>query len=725
LQFIEIKDAEEQSINDCVAMVSELKLLLQIQNWILTIALAKNWCATNSPAAKIFNIDSKHQSKSLKFHKLKEIKSKLLNSEFTTENFITNVPYVYADAIKIQLEFIASPTYFNWSYIANAIKLLENSLVDTCRVCPQDIYMKVATILKVPNESKYKTGEFGIKQLTSRVITLDHDVLHRELIPHFGEYAVSEKTDGITSIVLIIGKEIFITCGSIVYKFEVAKFPALPSAKNIELLKLNRMDFNNTWIFDAEIIVNSDGLITLTPFDIRMASSINVDNINFKYRLMFINGLADLKVNKVAIKIKKWYKSSDIKTLYEMRNRSSKIDGFIFAYLESINFTVSMYYSSRIWKWKPPMLIDEVGTNERKLADDTIIDNNTIDFLIQKCPDSLKGKFPYMSSGKMLYVLCCGINKATHQTLPNITVIPSLVPTSANEYIPALFSPSDKPFSHLYWSTNPNLHSEIGEFAWTGKEWKLLRIRHDRKVEVLKGNYFGNDHKTAENNWFMMNNKLTIGDLSDAHQYNNAMMTKHKFLNAIYENLVKHIFISTETLLVISSITILECFNRFVSVVYAYKNKVEANRYIKDKYELVRNRVRLNSYYVIVDRIKEIMPTIESSHIPISSNGFDHLLLFYTINNEMSGFCGIDASIETLHTYTSLISKNGKITIVMQDIDNGGATVKKIEDILLLMNFTKQIDAPVCKWVYITDNELYDSTRILMFERTAGKRSNK
>lgn len=717
LYLIESQECKEQSINDCVLMISDIKLKIKLKNnWYLSFILSKNWCSTTVHPSLLskFQVSDKYQSKTLNIHKLKEIKSKLLNSEFTLDNFITDAPYDYADSIGIQLEFInfsISKKYFTSCDIFEAIKFFENGLIDTCKIGPQDIYVNVANILKLPNEAKYKTGEHGIKQLTSRVVTLDHDILHRELIPYFNSYAISEKTDGITSVVMIIGKDLYVTCGTIVYKFDILNYPTLPAQKNMDALKLNKMDFNNTWIFDAEIIINQDSTIILIPFDIRMAESINLDNVNFKCRLMFINGLDDLKVNKVTIKVKKWYKSSNIQLLYDNVKKNANVsnmstiksDGFIFSYLDSLNFTISMYYASKTWKWKP------------MLNNNT--DNNTIDFLIQKCPDSLKGKFPYISGGRNLYVLCNGLNRSTHQSLPNITVIQSIIPNTALDYIPALFSPSDRPFSHLFWSDNAMLHNEIGEFTWSvnEKSWNLIKIRSDRRVEVDRGNYFGNDHKIAEYNWFMMNNPIQLDEINAANCYNNPYAHKTKFMNAIYEALVKHVLFNTETILNISPVTIMEPFNKFVSVVYVYKNKIEANRYIKDRYELQRKKIRFNSYYLLLNDIHDIKTTINASSIPISNNGFDNIILVYSIlsNPELS-IKSLGQALEFVEFYDSLISKNGKIIIVMRE------PVSEMEHLFsafTLMKYRKAFDVPVSKWVYITDNELYDISRILVFTK--------
>lgn len=713
INLTEINDSSYISVDDAIAMIADLKLCFLINNWMLIISLSKTWYNTdfksNAQYRRSLMIPEKAGSKKLTIHRLKEIKSKLLNSEFNVDNFSREAPYSYADIIKVQLEFIPRHTYFNSDFIKSAVKLLENSLIDTCRIGTQDIYIKIATLLKLPNLTKYQSGDHGIKQLTARVVTLDHDILHRELIPNFSNYAVSEKIDGITSTVLIINKEMFVTCGSIVYKFDVINLPSLPPAKNIEALGLNKIDFNNIWIFDAEVVTDVDGIITVMPFDIRMASSINIDNINFKYRLMFMTGLIDLKANKVIIKNKKWYRASDIKLLYETK-QDSKCEGFIFAYLESLSFAVSMYYANKIWKWKPDH------------------DHNTIDFLIQNCPERFKGKSPYITSGKHLYVLCCGLSKSIHQTLPNIKVEQSLIPNNANEYFPALFSPSDKPFVHLYWSEQSNLGGEIGEFTYNiiTQTWKLVRIRSDRKIEVERGNYFGNDHKTAENNWFIINNSLGLDHILTTVPYFNPYVQKQKFVNAIYENLVKHILIKTETILNICPITVLEPFDKFTSVIYLFNNIIESNRYIKDKYELAKKRIRFNSYYVKFENIRSFPDKLKESQIPISKNGADNLLLIYSVdrNDQTPGFDSLIQGYETIKLYEEFINRNGKIIMVINEASDINTPynahnfkIKHIEEAFLACKYKKILDIPVSKWVYMSDPDLYENSKVLIFAR--------
>ena len=165
IQMLEITNCDDISVNDCIAMITDLKLNMIINNWVLSIVLSKTWFMTSDEVYhKLLSIPEKTDSKRLNIYKLKEIKAKMLNSEFTIDNFITTAPYEYADKIGIQIDFISNPTYFHPSHISKIVKLLENSLIDTCRIFPQDIYIKIATLLKIQNIQKYQYGKYGNKK---------------------------------------------------------------------------------------------------------------------------------------------------------------------------------------------------------------------------------------------------------------------------------------------------------------------------------------------------------------------------------------------------------------------------------------------------------------------------------------------------------------------------------------------------------------------------------
>jgi len=131
------------------------------------------------------------------------------------------------------------------------------------------------------------------------------------------------------------------------------------------------------------------------------------------------------------------------------------------------------YIKTESWKWKP-----------KKIA--------TIDFLIKKNPTFNKN-----DTTSKQYLLKVGDLKY-------------------GKYMSINFSPHDYPLIYNHHNIDfetthcENPDGKIGEFQWTGRKWKLLRMRNDRQNEVKKGNYFGNDIRTAETIWQGIKNYVDI-----------------------------------------------------------------------------------------------------------------------------------------------------------------------------------------------------------------------
>lgn len=216
---------------------------------------------------------------------------------------------------------------------------------------------------------------------------------------------------------------------------------------------------------------------------------------------------------------------------------------------DGIIFTPDDKYDEIVYKWKP-------------------VEKLSVDFLIRKCPASLLGRPPYENKpSTTLYLLYCGIRSSTFRNmgLSHIKNYRDLFPPTKQvdkhqAYIPTEFSPSDYDYAYIYWHPSSHeikddLDSTVGEFVLThesmkgsgkgsakglnkisGKmsasktilplekilqssykktypQWKLTKIRHDRMVEVKRGNYFGNNYHIAESIWRTFDHPLTLNEL--------------------------------------------------------------------------------------------------------------------------------------------------------------------------------------------------------------------
>jgi len=158
----------------------------------------------------------------------------------------------------------------------------------------------------------------------------------------------------------------------------------------------------------------------------------------------------------------------------------------------------------RVYKYKPPEQL-------------------TIDFLIKKCPAKLQEENKFTDhDNKILYLLFCGINKRVFYKLSMRLIkhyndiFPNIDTKNLPQYFPIHFEPSSKKNAYLFWSDKEDLDGEVGEFLYNIKkeEWTLTKIREDRKVEVKRGNYFGNNYKVAEFVWMAYLDPLVIEDIN-------------------------------------------------------------------------------------------------------------------------------------------------------------------------------------------------------------------
>jgi hypothetical protein len=158
------------------------------------------------------------------------------------------------------------------------------------------------------------------------------------------------------------------------------------------------------------------------------------------------------------------------------------------------------------------------------------IQDNTIDFLVKKCPRELIGVYPYIEKeDHKLYLLFVGINihymkQLSLQICPKYTQIFGKNISEVPTYIPIQFSPSDVPYAYIYQHPNSvslSIEDKIVEFRCSGNctaagggsmfvDWEVVRIREDRSVNK---NYFGNDFFVAESNWSNYINPFNLEEL--------------------------------------------------------------------------------------------------------------------------------------------------------------------------------------------------------------------
>ena len=342
----------------------------------------------------------------------------------------------------------------------------------------QDTIYEIAKYLKLEPLHKFKQ-DYGIKQLSNQVIELNKIIYLNELQHNITNYYITDKIDGKRTILYLSDKSSY-AISNIITHLNI-------KTKNICILDT---EFFNDKYYIFDILVYEGNILINSPFEERMKYFDKFDNDKFK----------NIFETKPFIKLNNTFKKQI--QLFKNEHKPYEVDGII---LTPAN---GLYNSMKVYKYKPII---------------------TVDFLIKKFPGNQNTtNTTNTTESKTLYILFCGIAKRVFfklrmELIQNYNeIFPHINTKQLPQYFPIQFEPSNKKIAYLY-SGIDGLDGEIGEFVYNIEtdEWILKKIREDRKIEVSRGNYFGNNYKIAELSWMSYFNPLIIEDISDDNILNN------------------------------------------------------------------------------------------------------------------------------------------------------------------------------------------------------------
>lgn len=441
------------------------------QDWDILISFSKN--INKTIGNKVFHDQDV-------FNKLLDARGKMFSGDITLDNLIIQSPWAVAD--KIEVSAIYNSTNIYRSNLDWIIKRMAPLLNQNTNTTPEMIFKKIVRVLKFSHQMirSFDNNTLGIKQLIKPIVTLDHNMLNKHILGKLSDYVIMDKVDGETCVLYIYNDDMYIaTANKVYYTKTVRKFPL-------------------SIIADAEINVTNNGMnIHIYPFDVRAYHSytdINdidghiLEGRDFAYRSTYIrNIIEDIQTIQTAQKCKFHFhqmriKELNVENLQLMLNQKQayETDGVVIVHKRTD------YWHTLKFKYKPI---------------------NTVDFYISKCPVNLVGEPPYTpEDNKYIYVLGCSMDVRMAKSMPTLKLL------ETDKYFPVLFTPSENPHCNVYKSENPDLHGMIGEFIYSNGGWKLERIRHDRMIEVKRGNYYGNNARTAELTWSVSVHPIVISD---------------------------------------------------------------------------------------------------------------------------------------------------------------------------------------------------------------------
>jgi hypothetical protein len=427
---------------------------------------------------------------------LKAARDEMFVWKKTLEEYVADAPFDSATPpFELEIEYIGKDKPKK----IDVNELLSIIMSPTMSDYNPEFHRVLSKIVKlVPRNRKQRSST--VKEVSNQVIALSKVIYQDEVQQIINSFDVLHKTDGTRCLVLMEDrKEYILTSG----------------------IKTGICSCDGPTIYDGELYENK-----VYVFDVMMYNGVNLTGKSFHIRKSYISkviedsdvavakDIAGLSVNSFRDEIKKFYEGK----------REFKTDGLILTPRDQ------PYYPMKVYKWKEP-------------------ENITIDFLIKRCPHSLAGATPYLARPKQtMYLLFCGSRQdIRHKFMfPNIRDYHQIFPNvQQNFYRPALFRHPQNMYDHIYYNKKETLDGKVGEFIRKrGGGWTLVRIREDRQIDISSGKYFGNDYKTASNNYDNYYNPLLLADIYKAPNYgyfnsdNRAYAKVRKFNSFVKQHLI-------------------------------------------------------------------------------------------------------------------------------------------------------------------------------------------
>jgi SAM-dependent methyltransferase len=418
---------------------------------------------------------------------LKKDKNNMLYT-MNIEDFKTGTaPWDYANSLELEVEHVGENKNVTPSMIDGVTEYLFG-IIDPGHKNMfeyQKIVYQIASFVVDGNYLEQFKQKRGIRDLYNRVWELNKQEYFKNVFTCIKDFYLLDKADGTRSLVKIEGNT----------------FSALNGHVNIFTLKTKH---NGVTVLDTEYVEHSG---VYYVFDVLVYNGENLTKTPTSNRVKYIKKVVEMSegnaVAKPMVSLTDNYKE-EIITMWKNAQESTKyeVDGIIFTPKNE------SYLKMRSWKWKP-------------------LDFMSIDFLVKAAPSNLVGVSPYTPKpGHTMMFLFSGISKQLYDKLrlTPVSGYKKLFPhQSMYKNFPIQFSPSDEPFAYIYYHPDDSKLSKeevldnVCEFRRvdldTEPKWDMMRVRTDRKMELDRGNYFGNGFYIAEYTWQNYQNPLKFEDL--------------------------------------------------------------------------------------------------------------------------------------------------------------------------------------------------------------------
>jgi hypothetical protein len=401
--------------------------------------------------------------------------------------------------------------------VADAILGMANPSYNAEVAMQTEIYRVAQHIVTAPGLLEtFKTR--GLKNLLPQALAITRSD-YRQIYPPTNLF-LTDKADGQRAIAMVYdGKGLIIA--DTLHTFA----PKVVASDN-------NASYMKTTIADGELVTGAGGVLHFYAFDTIVVADENVSNVGFENRVSRLGEAVELLRDAGVPAAAKVFQhiggtessvlEGEFRSMYD-RPRSYQIDGLIFV------VPGKSYRDTVTYKWKSAS-------------------DNTIDFLARRAPPSVLGKKPFLDKqGHHLYFLFVGIapdlfNSLALQRCPGYNDLfgkgENQMDANLGSYFPIQFSPSDAPLAYIYWHPDKSPLGEIdgkvvegkcaGECATGGGfvDWEMVRIREDRKRELLAKRYYGNDYFSAELIWLNYVDPFPVEQLWEGPSHDYFMQSK-------------------------------------------------------------------------------------------------------------------------------------------------------------------------------------------------------
>jgi hypothetical protein len=364
-----------------------------------------------------------------------------------------------------------------------------------------EVYRTAQYIVKAPGHLHRFAHELGLKRLLPQALAVTR-AEYRTLYPPKGLF-LTDKADGRRALALVHDGRGVIVADTLLDGFVPAKEAA-------------RAQLAGDTILDGELVAprGAEGGPVFYAFDVIAVAGEDLSQDGFEKRVGRLReGVDILRSAGLPAEAKAYTHLAgdtvpelwrDIRAVHEAE-RPYTVDGLIFVE------PGRPYGTTNTYKWKSAR-------------------DNTIDCLARRAPPNVLGKEPFVDRpGHKLYFLFVGINPDLFGALGLVWCpgYADLFGSSARgrrdaaaansgSHFPIQFSPSDAPLAYVYHHPDSSpigadVDGKVIEVRCAGgclaagggglPDWEAVRVREDRRREILSGSYFGNDFRTAEMIW--------------------------------------------------------------------------------------------------------------------------------------------------------------------------------------------------------------------------------